>query len=807
MRLISDVHLGFETKPFLRTVVTTLDLSSAFNRVDHLKLLDLFDKLGIPPVYGRFYRSFLSNRIFKVRYRNHTSQWAKESCGTPQGTVSSPFLFIIYMEGMLRTIMPTANRLGIQVAMFADDFTLWNTGYSIPTLASNLSILINNDIVPWTLSYNMSLSIAKCHSFLFTQYYRDPKPSITIAGTPLSYGSTPTHNYLNLLGVHLDSHLTMKFHLENLRRKSLTRLRQLSRVSNSIFGIDQADLRTMYIAYIRSVLEYAAPAWSACMSRTNLAALQRLQNQALRIILGVRLSTRIDALHYEANLPPLMVRYQFSTAYYAEKYRRHPPSDPLYIIAHQSLPNQRLKRSSWQFESDRILISAGFHPSRNDDHRPCPTSLISLHSRHPIIFIPCIAPWTSRPSHIHVQPTIPNLNKKNPAHICRTQANTTLSHLPPFDYSFWTDGSLLQSGQASSVCMAYAVDDHPTKRRRLAHTTYILARPAGFVSSPILAEKQALELVSAIINSDPIPFSHKRIFIGSDCQTGLRALAEGPLRDYAHSCTHLNWSSTYQTYLDTATNYDCHFHLQYIPAHVGIEPNETVDLLAKHYASTFSPFNQLSANIDLSALKSALKRSLIQQWINTTPLLGTRYEVCGLKRSNLKQRRSMPRALQCLYSRWRVGEIETVGIYPRRLGWISSPLCRLCGYPSETTVHLLTACPGTYPTRASLGISFDTLVIESPDNIIRIARFDAWLRSVLPLEQLMATQGISAILRETMRKRKVHHDTLHASYPLQKRTKRQHYLVIPQPVTSAVNNTKTTNGSSETTIDRSKKDP
>ena len=167
----------------------------------------------------------------------------------------------------------------------------------------------------------------------------------------------------------------------------------------------------------------------------------------------------------------------------------------------------------------------------------------------------------------------------------------------------------------------------------------------------------------------------------------------------------------------------------------------------------------------------------------------------------------MPRALQCLYSRWRVGEIETVGIYPRRLGWISSPLCRLCGYPSETTVHLLTACPGTYPTRASLGISFDTLVIESPDNIIRIARFDAWLRSVLPLEQLMATQGISAILRETMRKRKVHHDTLHASYPLQKRTKRQHYLVIPQPVTSAVNNTKTTNGSSETTIDRSKKDP
>jgi hypothetical protein len=63
-------------------------------------------------------------------------------------------------------------------------------------------------------------------------------------------------------------------------------------------------------------------------------------------------------------------------------------------------------------------------------------------------------------------------------------------------------------------------------------------------------------------------------------------------------------------------------------------------------------------------------------------------------------------------------------------------------------------------------------VNESPDNIIRIARFDIWLRSVLPIDhQLMATQGISAILHDTLRKRKVQNDTLNASCPLQKRLK------------------------------------
>jgi hypothetical protein len=56
----------------------------------------------------------------------------------------------------------------------------------------------------------------------------------------------------------------------------------------------------------------------------------------------------------------------------------------------------------------------------------------------------------------------------------------------------------------------------------------------------------------------------------------------------------------------------------------------------------------------------------------------------------------------------------------------------------------------------NLGISFfDTLLVkESPDNIIRIARFDTWLRGVLPIEQLMATHGILAILNETWRKQK-----------------------------------------------------
>ena len=99
---------------------------------------------------------------------------------------------------------------------------------------------------------------------------------------------------------------------------------------------------------------------------------------------------------------------------------------------------------------------------------------------------------------------------------------TTLSNLLHFDFSFWTDGSLL--------VMGFALDNHPTKHRCLSHDTYILAHPAGLTTTPILAKKQALELLPSFIKKNHELFLlHKRIFVGCDCQSALIALAEGPL--------------------------------------------------------------------------------------------------------------------------------------------------------------------------------------------------------------------------------------------------------------------------------------
>jgi hypothetical protein len=49
-----------------------------------------------------------------------------------------------------------------------------------------------------------------------------------------------------------------------------------------------------------------------------------------------------------------------------------------------------------------------------------------------------------------------------------------------FDFSFWTDGSLLENGYAGAACVSFQMDNHPCKCCQHNDETTILAHPVGF---------------------------------------------------------------------------------------------------------------------------------------------------------------------------------------------------------------------------------------------------------------------------------------------------------------------------------------
>ena len=161
------------------------------------------------------------------------------------------------MEAMLRHIEPIATRHDIRLGMFADDLTAWTTGRSLRRLEVKLTGLTKL-ISKWTEPHNMQFSKkkGKGSTLLFTNSRQDPLPKVQLDGETL----LPVKKF-KLLGVILDAQLPMKPHFEKLVKESKMRLRQLCAVANSCFGPSQLSLRNMYVAYIRSVLDYAAPVW------------------------------------------------------------------------------------------------------------------------------------------------------------------------------------------------------------------------------------------------------------------------------------------------------------------------------------------------------------------------------------------------------------------------------------------------------------------------------------------------------------------------------------------------------------------
>ena len=103
------------------SVVLLLDLSAAFDTVDHSKLLDILCKdIGITSIALEWFRSFLTNRTQKVKIDEAFSEIAELLFGVAQGSILGPRLFNIYIRSVYSRMVYTK----IEVEGFAADLQL-----------------------------------------------------------------------------------------------------------------------------------------------------------------------------------------------------------------------------------------------------------------------------------------------------------------------------------------------------------------------------------------------------------------------------------------------------------------------------------------------------------------------------------------------------------------------------------------------------------------------------------------------------------------------------------------------------------
>ena len=142
-------------------ILVLLDLSAAFDTVDHRLLLDKLYRIGIRGNANRWMHSYLSERTQVVRVDTHTSRCVDLCFGVPQGSVLGPLLFTVYCLGLDDIF----KRHQLKYHMYADDTQLYvefPRDQQVPaTAATDRISLCTADVKTWMASHNLLLNEQK----------------------------------------------------------------------------------------------------------------------------------------------------------------------------------------------------------------------------------------------------------------------------------------------------------------------------------------------------------------------------------------------------------------------------------------------------------------------------------------------------------------------------------------------------------------------------------------------------------------------------------------------------------------------
>ena len=114
-----------------------LDLSKAFDTVDHAILFDKLEYYGIRGLALDWIKNYFSNRTQYVEFNGKSSVRSKISCGVPQGSILGPLFFLIYINDINNV------SAALNLILFADDTSVFMSHKDLDYLAHTLNLELN----------------------------------------------------------------------------------------------------------------------------------------------------------------------------------------------------------------------------------------------------------------------------------------------------------------------------------------------------------------------------------------------------------------------------------------------------------------------------------------------------------------------------------------------------------------------------------------------------------------------------------------------------------------------------------------
>ncbi|KAJ8414324.1 hypothetical protein AAFF_G00051940 [Aldrovandia affinis] len=281
--------------------VLLLDLSAAFDTVDHRILLSSLVEMEISGSALTWFESYLADRSYQVAWRGSLSSPHTLSTGVPQGSVLGPVLFSLYTKSLGSVI----SAHGFSYHCYADDTQLF---LSFPPSDTQVPARISAclaDISAWMSTHHLKLNLGKTE-LLFFPAKGSPTidASITVEGSIVS----PSQSARSL-GVTLDNQLCFSSHISAITWTCRFSLHNIRRIPPFL---TQEATQLLVQALVISRLDYCN-SLLAGLPACAIKPLQLVQNAAARLVFNQPKFTHVTPLLSSLHWLPIAARIRFKS--------------------------------------------------------------------------------------------------------------------------------------------------------------------------------------------------------------------------------------------------------------------------------------------------------------------------------------------------------------------------------------------------------------------------------------------------------------------------------------------------------------